>query len=248
MQLQIHTDYQSHADFIAQLPHTFDSTGTIVYSGRNVVKSFCVNGEEWIVKHYKKPNFAQRLAYTFWRQSKALRAFLYANRLLSLGIDTPLGIACIECSQNGLFSDGYFISTLCPHQPLYPLLVPNETIDEPTVAALAAFFVEMHQKGFLHGDPNLNNILYHTDAQHRLRFSVIDTNRSVFIDAPTRKQCLENLKRVTHRRDLLQCITRHYARLRGWEEDSCVDSVIHSLDKFEQHTRIKKQFKAKLHG
>lgn len=240
MRIIITPEYQEFQEFFLTLPTRFNTEGTLLYQGRNVVKRFTCGPHTWIVKRYKKPNFIQRLAYSFWRKSKAERAFLYAERLLSLGIDTPQGIAYIECRRNGLLDASYFISTECNYPPLLPILVKQPVFDKRLAAATAAFFVSMHAKGFFHGDPNLSNILYHTDETGQLRFSVIDTNRSIFKAAPTQQECLENLKRVTHRRDLLQYITEEYAALRQWDVSQSVKQVTKALDKFEQRKRVKR--------
>ena len=63
---------------------------------RNVVEKVCMQGKDYVVKTYKRPNFFNRLAYTYLRKSKAKRAFLNALHLLELGIETPAPVAYIE--------------------------------------------------------------------------------------------------------------------------------------------------------
>lgn len=235
-------EYQAASGFIARLPEIFEQQGEMIYSGRNVVKRFHTDYGVWIVKRYRKPNIFQRLAYTFWRKSKAERAFLYAEKLLSAGIDTPAGIGYIECREHGLFRNGYFISAECTDAPLFPILIEKADFDKKLATALAEFFVRMHRAGFLHGDPNLRNILYHTDRQGKPHFSVIDTNRSLFTSNPTPAECLDNLKRISHRRDLLQYIVREYATLRGWDPAQSVCQVTNALDKFEKRKEFKHSF------
>lgn len=239
MRFVIQPKYQSHSAFIARLPQQFEAGGEVIYAKRNVIKQFEVGGETWIAKRYKVPNLIQRMAYTFWRKSKAERAYLFAGRLRSIGIDTPEGIAYVECKRRGLFAESYFLCTACHHPPLFDVLVGEPQFDPQLATALAAFFVEMHGKGFLHGDPNLDNILYHRDCEGRFRFTVIDTNRSTFKSAPTRAECLDNLKRITHRRDLLQDVVCEYARLRGWDTEECVHQVLQALHRFERRRRLK---------
>lgn len=244
MRIHIQPQYRSEADFIARLPHIFDTEGKTIYAGRNMVKSFTGNYGEWIVKRYKKPNFIQRVVYTFFRKSKALRAYLFAGRLGELGIDTPEGVAVVECNKCGLFHTGYFISTACHDASLYAPLVAAVQFDKSAASALAAFLVTMHEKGFLHGDLNLSNILYRISDIGTYHFTVIDTNRSVFKSDVTPEECLENLKRVTHRRDLLQYIVRKYAALRGWDIPWCMNRVMQALDKLERKEKAKQCYKS----
>ena len=74
MKVVVHPKYQWASDFIASLPCRFSQEGEMLYQGRNLVKRFEWQGHTFIVKRYKRPKLIQRLAYTFWRKSKAERA------------------------------------------------------------------------------------------------------------------------------------------------------------------------------
>ena len=211
----------------------------MLHGGRNTVKRFPRPDTNWVVKHYKRPNLIQRIAYTFFKPSKAERAYRYAQILQERGIDTPDGIAYIELKSHGLLSDCYFISPECTDRPIFPELVETPDYDRTLADELATFFVEMHRKGILHGDLNLSNILYRKEADGKLHFTVIDTNRSQFKDSPSRHECLHNLMRVTHRRDLLDYIVRQYAALRGWEATACSAFVQKALEKFERRRALR---------
>ena len=60
---------------------------------RNVVEKVCMQGKEYVVKTYKRPNLFNRLVYTYLRKTKAKRAFLNAQHLLELDIETPTPVA-----------------------------------------------------------------------------------------------------------------------------------------------------------
>lgn len=244
MKIVVHPKYNDLYDFISQLPTNFESSGEIIYKKRNVVKRFKTDSGEWIVKRYKNPNFIQGIAYTFFRKSKAERAYLFASKLLIKGIDTPEAVAYIEIKKHGLLSTSYFISTACHNPPVYSALIQTPDYDRNLASALAGFFVELHEKGILHGDPNLDNILFHADQQG-IHFSVIDTNRSVFKRSLTRSECLDNLKRIAHRRDLLQYIVEEYASKRQWDIQQSVHQVMNALDKFERRRKIKRIIKGR---
>ncbi len=245
MKIVIQPEYQSAHHLIAQLPKMFSTEGETIYKGRNTVKSFETQFGEWVIKKYKKPNIIQKIVYSFFRKSKAERAYIYAEKLLTLGINTPKAIAYIEEKKYKLFSHSYFISTTCKDAPLYPVLVEKTLYDKKLVSYLAAFFVEMHKKGFLHGDPNLDNILYRINDKNEFLFTVIDTNRSIFKPNLSPKECLDNLKRITHRRDLLQQIVEEYAKLQNWNIQSSVERVMNALDQFERRRKIKRIIKCK---
>ena len=237
----VHPSYRAFEALAASVPDRFDSEGETLHAGRNTVKRFRTTQADWVVKRYKTPNLAQRIAYSFFKKSKAERAYLYAARMQERGIDTPTGIAYIEEKRGGLLRDSYFISTVCHDKPLYPVLVETPDYDRTLARQVAAFVAMMHQRGVLHGDTNLNNILYHTDADGQARFTVIDTNRSHFYNTPSQSACLHNLKRLTHRRDLLQYIIEEYATLRGWEPATCVSVVMRALEKFEKRRALRRR-------
>lgn len=261
MKVVIHPAYQHLTSFIDDLPRLFDSEGTLLYQGRNVVKRYQVNGIDLVVKRYKHPNIIQRIVYTYFRRSKAARAYGYAALLREKGIDTPHEVAYIETFKKGLFTTGYFVSLYYSYPPTSVLLnvkelnlkfsnpptsnvtttfPANQTkeFNYPLANSLAAFFVELHSKGILHGDLNLSNILYYQGKDENYHFCVIDTNRSIFKN-PTPDECLENLKRTTHRRDVLIYLVSYYAELRNWPSKDCADKIIRQLDLFEKRNRLK---------
>lgn len=242
----VHPDYEHLRPFIGQLPSLFMSEGELVYRKRNIVKRFVApDGTVLVVKRYKYPNLIQRVAYGYYRPSKARRSYDYALRLLDLGIDTPLPIACIE--QYGrchLFTYGYFVSAENNNPSLKALLQPD--CDDRSALALqfATFLVSLHEKGFLHGDTNLSNFLYERQSDGTYHFSVIDINRSHFVSPPVpRRTCLQNLMRLTHDVPTLSYLVGIYAHLRGWDPVEASNSVCAQLRKFERKKRLKHRVK-----
>lgn len=240
--LTIHPRYEGMRSFLETLPQRFEHEGTEIYHKRNVVRLFRPGTGTWVVKRYKRPHLLQRIVYTFWRSSKAARAFAYAARLRALGIDTPHEIACLEVRRGGLLRDAYFVSEHCPYDSVKNLADTTERLPADFAEVLARFLAEMHEKGFLHGDLNLSNVLYHRTGTQGIRFAVIDTNRSRFCPQPTRRACLDNLKRLTHHRALLEQVVSAYARCREWPEAECVQAVVEAVERFERRKALKKKW------
>ncbi len=224
---------EGYREFINEVPKIFDSDGKVLFKGRNEVKLFYFNGEPLVVKRYKVPILFQRIVYTFFRKSKAERAYLYARELREKGFNTPEEIGFIEIKNNLLFRDGFFISEYS-HLPSLMSLNEKEPFDTTIIDSLAKFLVSLHLSGVLHGDLNLSNILYETTLDDEIIFTLIDTNRSRFSSELTKKECIDNLKRITHDRSLMKSIIRHYAIIRGWNPDETVEMVIRRLDRFEK--------------
>ncbi len=240
----VNDSYSHIASFINSIPSVFDTEGTLIYESRNIVKRFTApDGTPLIVKRYKFPNLIQRFAYSFYRPSKARRAYEYALRLLDLGIDTPQPIAYIEQKRNGLFTYGYFISAV-NNNPDCRVLRTDPQYDNGKLAHdLMTFIVRLHELGVMHGDTNLSNFLYEKRGAH-YQFSVIDINRSQFVTPPvSQSQCLHNLIRLTHIIPLLHQLVGIYATARGWNPDESIAKVEAQLHHFEQRRKMKHLFR-----
>ncbi len=242
----IHPQYKSFLRFAENLPAIFEESGLMLHDKRNVVKRFEVDGLALVVKRYKVPLFFQRVDYTWFRPSKALRAYRFALRLKELGIDTPEAVACVEVKHWGLFRQGYFVSRECVDKNVRCLLEDPDHAPEGLFDAYVRFLLEMHEKGFLHGDLNMTNTLYRKEKDGGgFHFTVIDINRSRFITHPTREQCLKNLMRITRTRPFSRQVVSRYAELRGWDVEESVRFVFHEIDLYERKRKLRRLGKRK---
>ena len=236
------------APVVEHVADVFDShQGTLLHQGRNEIRRITIGtGKPVIVKRYKRANIVQRIAYTLFRPSKCRRAYEYAARFRQLGIGTPRGLAYAELACCGLFRDGYFFCEECSWESAKKTLPDEGSYDAQLADAVVALVVELHKKGVLHGDLNLSNILF-TKTADGYQFMLIDTNRSHFLEhEPSREQCICNLMRITHRRDLFEHIFRTYGKLRGWSPDATYASGLAALERFEHRKHIVNTVKKKL--
>ena len=230
--------------FLTGLPEAFEKgEGELLYDGRNKIRRFVLpSGLVAVVKAYKRPNAFQRLCYsTFWK-NKATKAFLYGEKLREMGIDTPEPMAAVTYRDKlGRVDRYYFVSAENDDPDCFGL---NEnSIDDAgnLIDDLMAFLIQMHEKGFLHGDTNLSNFLYKKDDGH-YRFAVIDTNRSHFLGRPaTKEEVCQNLSRLTHVRPLLTRLVASYARQRGWNADEIEEKVLKLIVNREKKKKIKRK-------
>lgn len=239
MKVIVDPQFQKYQDFIRQLPCLINQgVGTTVYDGRNKVVRIEHEGETMMVKCFKKVNFIQQIAYSFFRKSKAERAFLFAGEFAKRGIDTPQRIAYIEEKCWGLFQKGYFISKEAKGIECHLLLREVEDFPTRLADAVMEHTIKMHSKGILHGDLNLSNYLCE-EKDGCYHFNMIDINRSRFCDGyPSPEDCLKNLVRMTHRRDLYEYLVGSYARQRNWDVTKTVKQAVVLLDRFE-HRKFK---------
>lgn len=238
MNITVNPEYIRMKPFVESLPASFDHSGELVYDKRNKVRVFDVDGEKVVVKRYKVPLFYQRIDYSYFRPSKAKRAYLFALTLETLDIQTPSPIAYIEDTNEGVFRQGYFVSAYTSHPSLKDHR--DELLENPVLFdAYVGFLIEMHNKGFMHGDQNLSNILFWKESDSYF-FEVIDINRSHFISNPSREDCLKNLMRISRDRELSHKVVERYAEMRGWEKSDCVYFVDKQIDKYERKRKMRK--------
>jgi len=240
----VNPSYTHLSDFIDNIPSRYDIEGEMIYdSSRNQVKMFMVDNKKIVVKRFNPPMIHQRVAYTLFKPSKAKRAYEYGMKLLELQISTPVPIAYIETFSSGLMKLGYFVSEYCG-DPDARIIREEPDQHDDLIDAIARFLVDCHQKGFVHGDTNLSNFLYHATPEG-FHITTIDINRSLFMKHPTHQQCLNSLMRLTHVRPALIRLVSRYAMLRSLDQQSSVDYVLRQLDHFERRKQMKRKIKLK---
>jgi tRNA A-37 threonylcarbamoyl transferase component Bud32 len=220
------------SQFAEQLLDVFETHGDVLYDERNVIKSFKVkeaDAKELVVKRYKRPGLLQRVIYSFFRSSKAERAFRNACELRKRGIDTPHEIAFIEQKKGGLLEYGFYVSESNYNPPIREQLVEPENFNRDMARDFAAFAAELHEKGILHHDLNSTNTLYYYgDEKNSYVFSLIDVNRMYFYPPgrrPSIKSCLKNLTRFTGRMDLFEYVIQCYCDIRKLDGDVAANAI-----------------------
>ena len=201
----------------------FEQEGRCIFQGRNVIKAFIVKfdgkDKEVVVKRYKRPNFVQKIGYSFFRSTKACRAYENAVKLQEDGFATPEGFGYVETRVNGLIDYCYFISDVDNSLPITGQLNDPKEFNKVMAGDFARFVNRLHQKGIVDIDLNSGNVLYQPQADGHYTFSLIDINRMKFYTGyPPMKECVENLTRFTGRMDVFELVAREYVKARGMEE------------------------------
>jgi hypothetical protein len=215
MKIQISSDFQHLSTFLHNLPEAYDAAGTTIYKARNEIKKINIDGRNFVIKKYKQPHIINQIAYGFFRQSKAERAYEYAERLLSLNIPTPKPVAYIELRHMGLLFESYFISEFSP----YPHLIRelwnyNGPDTDKLTQAFASFTADVHNKNVYPVDYSPGNILFDI-RDNDYRFTLLDINRMQFRSV-SQKMAAYSFRRLHVGTDLLYLITSEYAKLRGY--------------------------------
>jgi len=210
MKIVLNPAYNILKTFVSNVPDLFELEGELVYTARNQLRHFSVEGYEVIVKRYKQPHFINRIAYTYFRQSKAQRAYEYAFKLLKLGIDSPAPIAYIEQYKSGLLSHGYFISIFEKNYSVIREFMSGNQTDDSLLKELSLYIADLHNKGVLHLDMSPGNILYFKE-KNKYNFSLIDINRMQFMSSVSKIKRFKSFKRLAENESVLTIIATLYA-------------------------------------
>ena len=236
----IHKDFMHLQQFVENLPAKFLKEGEYLHNGRNQVKRFRVNREWIIVKKYKRPNIAQKVVYSFFKSSKAERAYNFAAKLREMSLLTPQEIAYIEIKRYLLLDESYFVSTQCSYAAVSQVMESDEPQYE-MIPALVQFLAHLHDLGVIHGDLSMNNILYRVE-EGNYEFTLIDINRTKFKESVTKEECIKNMERLSHNKELMNMIGQEYGRLRGWNPAETGAALVESVNQFENRIARKRKF------
>ena len=233
----------------------FEKEGKVIFAGRNVIKLMELDGEEVVVKRFRRPNFIQKIIYTFFRKTKAYRAFHNGEELIKRDFITPNPIKYIETRRCGLIDYCYYITGTDFNPPIEDL---TDRDDWNIVLAtdFGRFVAQLHNKGILHHDLNDTNVRFilrlaqkldsdSSDGSESFDFSLIDINRMTFY--PLDKEiplniCLDNLTRFTGRYDLFEYVVREYAKARGLDIESTVALALKIKTKHDRNWYRRKRF------
>ena len=201
--------------FAADIREHFREGGTTLFSGRNTLKAFHIEGHDLVVKSFKVPNLTNRFAYGYMRPSKAERSYGNALRLKALGIGTPEPVGYAEYTSAGLLLQSYYLSLALPEACEIRAVFgdPDFPQREEILREFAAFTWQLHRKRILHIDYSAGNILI-TEKEGKRRFSLVDLNRVRFAGIPPRT-ALRSLSRLGAGPEDAEAIARHYAKEAG---------------------------------
>jgi serine/threonine protein kinase len=216
--------YSYLQNFLVNIPATFDQKGETIYKARNEIKIIDIDGIAVVVKKYRRPHIINQIAYGYFRKSKAQRAFLYAQKLLSLSINTPAPLAFIEKTHHGLLKESYFISRFCHYPHLMRELWDYTEADKSAlIQAFAAFTASIHNQQVFPIDYSPGNILFEKSG-NEYHFALIDINRMQFKHV-TPHMAAYGFRRLHVNEETLTEIAAEYAKIQHIEEQSFVEQT-----------------------
>lgn len=250
MKFIIHQDYLPVKTTVEHNVRNFKKDGRAFGKGeRNVIKLFSLSSGDMNIKSFKVPNIINKVAYTFFRKSKAERSYLYAVKLLENGIGTPKPIAYAEEFTLLGLGKSFYVSEHLVTELTFRDLVDNAAFPdhENILRQFTRFCFELHEKGieFLDHSPG-NTLIKHTGGGI-YEFYLVDLNRMKFHSAPMDEDTrIHNMKRLTHIDDMAVVMSNEYAKLYHVDEALFLRKFRQSIAGFHSKLQRKRRIKKKL--
>ena len=232
---------EKYANLVKNIQKEFLHASETLYDGRNTLKVLTYLDEEIVVKSFKIPHIINKIAYTFFRDSKAKKSYENSMKIIDF-VPRPLGY--IEFFRFGLLHDSYFLSEnylydFTIREVLTDIIYPDKEI---ILKAFSDFSYNLHEAGIEHLDYSPGNILI-KKVEKGYVFKIIDVNRMVFrtLDNYAR---LENFTKLWANDDDLKTIITHYIK----HIDIDVNNAIEIATKASQKHKDTKNFKKRLKG
>lgn len=244
MKLYINPQYEHLRDDILSAIGGNYVASKVFCHKRNIVEKFSMCGKEYVIKIYKRPNLCNRIAYTYFRKSKAERAYRHALQLQELGIGTPTPVAYAIKKKKGLFSTGYFISEYLPYNLMHDAYSNLSDCEKENLTKdFMDFTIDMHSKKVLPLDFNSSNIFYHYDKESgHYMFALTDINRMKFGKTPTTSQAMRSFEQLGINIEWIYKPALYYCTQKGGDvEYSIFLFLFHRIK-----NRIRRVFKRKV--
>ena len=224
----------------------FNTTGILFGDGkRNKIKLFEFEGQTINIKSFKVPNFINKIAYKYFRKSKAKRSFEYANKLLENGIGTPQPIAYFENYDFVGLNDSYYVSEHLECDLTFRELVENP--DYPDHNNILTHFIrfsyQMHQKGIEFLDHSPGNTLIKKKMDENYDFYLVDLNRMNFHQTMNFELRMKNLSRLTPKKEMVAIMSEEYAKLYQKSEKEVFEKMWYYTNEFQEKYYRKKRLK-----
>ena len=228
----------------------FNSSGIFFGNGqRNKIKLFEFEGKTINIKSFKIPHLLNKIAYRYFRKSKARRSFEYATTLLEKGIGTPQPIACFENYDIIGIKDSYYVSEHLKCDLTFRELVeiPDFPDHDNILRQFTMFSLNLHEKGIEFLDHSPGNTLIKKNPVGNYDFFLVDLNRMHFHESMDFDSRMKNLSHLTPKREMIAIMSNEYAKLYTAQTEAEIFEKMwfHTTD-FQERFANKKRLKKKI--
>ncbi len=240
MKIIVSDQFQNRISNLSSLLKNFSSTGRILSSGRNEIRIVEQDNLQINIKSFRIPNLVNKIAYSYFRKSKAQRSFEYASILTKKGIGTPLPIAYAE-EKAATFGKSFYI---CEHLNCDFTFRDLTANDQEILAEFTRFTYELHENKIEFLDHSPGNTLIKKGEQE-YKFYLVDLNRMNFrnLDFDNR---MKNFARLTSEKKIVKIMAATYSKLYGKPEELVFEKMWFYTNQFQEKFQRKKRLKKKL--
>ncbi|WP_245712031.1 lipopolysaccharide kinase InaA family protein [Flavobacterium gillisiae] len=224
--------------------------GTVFGNGdRNIIKLFDLDGKIINIKSFKIPNIVNKVAYKYFRKSKAKRSFEYATILLERGIGTPEPLAYFEKFNSIGLRDSYYVSEHLEANLTFRELVeiPDYPDNENILRQFTKFTFDLHEKGIEFLDHSPGNTLIKKEEGNTYSFYLVDLNRMNFHESMDFDMRMTNFSRLTPKKEMIAIMSNEYAKYYAESESAVFEKMwqftVQFQDEFARKRRLKKKLK-----
>lgn len=223
--------------------------GTVFGNGdRNVIKLFDLDGKTINIKSFKIPNIVNKVAYKYFRKSKAKRSFEYATILLERGIGTPEPLAYFESFNSIGLRDSYYVSEHLEANLTFRELVeiPDYPDNENILRQFTKFTFDLHEKGIEFLDHSPGNTLIKKEEKSTYSFYLVDLNRMNFHESMDFDMRMKNFSRLTPKKEMIAIMSNEYAKYYAESESTVFEKMWQFTVQFQDEFARKRSLKKKL--
>jgi hypothetical protein len=250
MTTNIHSLFLKNKSNFLSMIENFSTTGILFGDGqRNKIKLFELEGKTINIKSFKIPHLVNKIAYNYFRKSKARRSFEYATTLLEKGIGTPQPIAYFENYDLVGLKDSYYVSEHLQCDLTYRELVeiPDFPDHENILRQFTQFSFDLHEKGIEFLDHSPGNTLIKKSAEGNYDFFLVDLNRMNFHDTMDFDSRMKNLSHLTPKKEMIALMSNEYSKLyTAQSEAEIFEKMWFYTNDFQERFAKKRRLKKKL--
>jgi len=239
----INDKYFSFQEKINLCIKNFDLEGELIKDSRNTVKVFRIGDLYINIKRFKRPNFINRLVYSFFRSTKACRSFLYANKLLDYNILTPDPIAYIENSKYYLLDDSFYVCKNIDYDFDMKYVFENKELKQRDILIrkFVLFTHKLHENGIMFLDHSTSNTII-KKIENDYKLFLIDLNRMNFKKMNFEDR-LKNFRRLNLSDDSIKKVSHFYSEIINVNKDLIFEKIKTYSQNFQTNRRKRKKIK-----
>ena len=235
---------------IVQSINNFNIEGTLFGDGkRNTIKLFELDSRTINIKSFKIPHLINKIAYKYFRKSKARRSFEYATILLEKGIGTPMPIAYFEKYDFMGIKNSYYVSEHLQCDLTFRELVevPDYPDHSTILRQFAKFTFDLHEKGIEFLDHSAGNTLIKKVSENQYQFFLVDLNRMNFHNSLDFSLRMKNFRRLTPKKEMIVIMANEYSKwYSAHDEKEILEKMLEFTNQFQEDLIKKRKLKKKL--